>query len=200
VSHSFEQTLVRTVLERAEFHPWRVQSVGLLGLWLDDQREYRLHVWDPEGAIGEPPIHDHAVDFTSTVVVGEIVNTRYVEDPSGPVYLRERHSPGNEDDRRADAVRLVGASATLRAGDSYRQLAHELHGSAQAPGTVTVVRFEGALDDPGELTTCRRLGTPWVSGKARPATPDEVRRVAATALALFETATGCERRRATRRR
>jgi hypothetical protein len=138
MSHTLEQTLVRNILEHAADYPWRTQDIGVLALRLDDRREYRLHVWDLEGTIGDPPVHDHPFDFTSTVIVGELVNTRYVEDPSGAEYLRERYSPGDEDNRRGDTVRLVATSATLRAGSRYRQLAHELHDSRQVPGTVTV--------------------------------------------------------------
>jgi len=186
MSHTLEQTLVRNILEHASDYPWRVQNIGVLALWLDDRREYRLHVWDPDSAVGEPPIHDHPVDFTSTVIVGELVNTRYVEDPDGVEYLRERYVPGNEDDRRADTVRLVGTSETLRAGARYRQLAHELHDSIQVPGTVTVLQFHGTFDDQREVTSCRRHGTPWVSGQARSAEQDEVKRITATARALFD--------------
>jgi len=74
----------------------------------------------------------------------------------------------------------------LRAGDRYRQRAHELHDSSQVPGTVTLLRFEHGGADRPELTLCRRPGTPWVSGRARDATPDEVRRITSAALALFD--------------
>jgi hypothetical protein len=81
---------------------------------------------------------------------------------------------------------LVGSPETLRAGDRYRQSAHELHDSRQVPGTVTVLRFDHAVDDRSELTACRRPHTPWVSGLARSATPDEVKRITTAALALFD--------------
>ncbi len=181
-----DQALVRNVLEHAEDHPWRVQDIGVLAVWLDDRHENRLHVWDGDIAIGDPPIHDHPFDFSSTVIVGELVNTRYVEDLGGREYRRERYLPGDEDDRRADTVRLVGAAETLRAGDRYRQSAHELHDSRQTPGTVTVMYFESVVDDRTELTVCRRPDTPWVSAQPRSATPDEVQRITAAALALFD--------------
>lgn len=182
---ALEQALVRNILEHAADFPWRMQDVGLLGLWLDDRREHRLHVWHAEGVVGEPPVHDHPWDFTSTVIAGELVNTRYVEDPHGTEYLRERYVPGHEDDRRSDTIRLVGTPETLGAGARYRQVARELHASRQVPGTVTVIRFEHTTDDLPELTTCRPPGTPWISGQARPATPDEVARITTTALEHF---------------
>jgi hypothetical protein len=177
---------VRNILDNAGEHPWRVQDIGVLGLWLDDDRSCRLNVWDPDGAIGDPPIHDHPFDFTSTVVVGELLNTRYVEDPDGSEYMRERYSPDDESDRRADTVRLIGATETLRAGARYRQVAHELHDSRQVAGTVTVLHLERFVDEPFQLTLCRRRGTPWVTGRSREATPDQVARITRAALARFD--------------
>ncbi len=178
------RTLVRTVLEHAADYAWTTQDIGLLGLRLDDRREYRLHVWDPGSSVGEPPVHDHPFDFTSTVVAGELVNTRYEEDPFGDEYRRERYSPPDEDLRRTDTVRLSGTATTLRAGDRYSQLAHELHDSRQLPGTVTIMRR--TFHEVAELTVCRRGEGTWVSGQSRPAAPEEVARITATALERFE--------------
>ena len=183
MDHALDEVLVRTILEHAADYPWRMQGIGLLALRLDDRRECRLHVWDPDGCIGEPPIHDHPYDFTSTVIVGEMVNTRYVEDSTGAEYSRARYSPNDENDRRTDMVHLVGTSTTFGPGDQYLQLAAELHSSHQTPGTVTVIRCDWR--DPPELTVCLRPGAPWVSGQARPASPDEIKRITVAALDLF---------------
>jgi hypothetical protein len=178
------RALVRTILEHAEDYPFVTQEIGLLGLRLDDRREFRLHVWDSTSSFGEPPIHDHPFDFTSTVIAGEMTNTRYTEDPLGAEYHRVRYTPPNEDDRRRDTVRLSGVATTHRAGSRYHQLAHELHDSRQLPGTVTIIRrsFTGTAS---ELTVCNREETGWVSGQSRPAPLAEVKRITATALELF---------------
>ncbi len=180
MDHSLTQALVRTILEHAADHPWRIQGIGLLALRLDDRREHRLHVWDPDAFTGDPPIHDHPYDFTSTVVVGELTNTRYVEAADGDEYRRETYSPGDEDIRRTDTVRLTGSATTHGPGDRYRQLADELHDSRQASGTVTLIRCEWL--DRSELTVCLRPDAPWVSGQARDATRDEITRITAAAL------------------
>ncbi len=187
MDRSLPQALVRTILEHAEDYPWRMQEIGLLGLRLDDRREYRLHVWDPSSGVGEPPVHDHPFDFTSTIVVGEMTNTRYEEDPTGVEYRRVRYRPSNEDARTSDTVRLSGVATTFTAGGCYSQLAHELHDSRQLPGTVTIIRqaFRGAPEHT-ELTVCTREEAPWVSGQARPATAEEVKRITATALERFD--------------
>lgn len=185
MEHGRTKALVWTILTHAEAFPWRMQDFGLLGLWLDDRREHRLHVWAPEYLAEDPPIHDHPFDFTSTVVVGELVNTRYVERAAGGEYVRERYVPGNEHHRRVDTVRLEGTATTLGEGECYSQLAHELHDSRQVPGTVTIIRFAftDALDS--ELTVCHEPNVPWVSSQARDARPDEVKRITAGALAAF---------------
>ena len=181
---SLNTALIRTILEHAEDYPWVMQEIGLLGLRLDDTREYRLHVWDPSSSVGEPPIHDHPFDFTSTVVAGEMTNTRYREDPLGAEYRRVRYTLPNEDDRRCDTVRLSGTATTHTAGAQYHQLAHELHDSRQVPGTVTIIRRRFTRDV-CEMTVCDRDESRWSSGRSRPAAPADVKRITATALELF---------------
>ena len=180
---SMPRALVRTILEHAEDYPWRMQDIGLLGLRLDDRREFRLHVWGSAPDPGEPPVHDHPFDFTSTVIAGEMTNTRYEEDPSGVEYYRTRYTPPNEDARTVDTVRLFGTPTTLGPGESYAQPAHELHDSRQVPGTVTIIRW--SFTGVRELTVCHRDEGTWVSGRARPAAAEEVERITATALERF---------------
>ena len=171
------------ILRHAEDFPWRINDIGLMGLRLDEGHDHRLHVWDPTVATAEPPIHDHPYDFTSTVVAGELTNTRFLDDPAGDEYVRFRYVPPAEDQRHADRVRLSAVSEVLRAGDDYRQFADELHASGQEPGTVTVMRC--SWRSPGPLTVCVRDESLWSSGQARDATRDEITSFAAKALAWF---------------
>ena len=140
MSEALTKALVLTILRHAEDFPWRMQDIGLMGLRLDGQREYRLHLWDPSESVGASPIHDHPYEFTSKIVAGELTNSRYVDDPAGDEYVRFRYSLPAEDQRRTDTVRLSAAPETFTEGGEYRQLAHELHASDQRPGTVTVIR------------------------------------------------------------
>jgi hypothetical protein len=117
------------------------------------------------------------------VIVGELVNARYVEDLNGREYARHRYRPGDDEHRRTDSVRLTTSSTTLRAGDRYHQSAPELHSSHQTPGTVTLIRF-GSLAET-ELTVCLEPGAPWVPVGSRPATSDEIDRITSAALARF---------------
>jgi len=178
-----DRAQVLTLLRHAEELPWRMQDIGLMGLRLDDRRTSRLHVWDPGSCTGEPPVHDHPYDFTSTVIAGELTNTRYREDPDGDLYVRFRYVPGAEDERRSDTVRLSSTATTFTMGHEYRQLAPELHASRQLPGTVTAIRCDWVRVP--ELTVCHRDGGSWRSGQGRDATRQEIRRIAASALAWF---------------
>ncbi len=183
MSETLNRALVLTILQHAEDFPWRMQDIGLMGLRLDDRREYRLHVWDPSHFVGEPPVHDHPYDFISTVIAGQLTNTRYEEDPSGDEYVRFRYSPDAEGERRSDAVRLASTAATFTEGNQYRQLAHELHASGQQPGTVTAIRCVWV--EAPELTVCVRDERSWRSGQGRHATREEIKSFAAKALELF---------------
>jgi hypothetical protein len=178
-----DKVLVQSILEHAHDFAWTMQDLGLLGLRLDEKREYRLHVWAPERGIGPPVIHDHPFDFVSRIVAGELTNIRYVEDPSGAHYRRDRYLPPDEDQRTTDTIRLTGIAQTHCEGAEYAQLAPELHDSRQLPGTVTILRR--SFHNVGELTVCRPLDAPWISGLSRPATPEEVKDITTMALEWF---------------
>jgi hypothetical protein len=182
MSETLSKALVFTILRHPEAFPWRMQDIGLMGLRLDDQRGHRIHVWDPSYSVGDPPVHDHPYDFTSKVIVGELTNTRYVEDPAGDEYVRFHYSLPTEDQRWSDTVRLSATPETVGEGGEYRQLTHELHSSSPRPGTVTVIRC--SWGEPRELTICLRDGF-WRSGRARDATREEIKAFTTKALEWF---------------
>jgi len=183
MSETPSKALVLTMLQHAEGFPWRMLDIGLMGLRLDDRREYRLHIWDPSCCLGEPPIHDHPYDFTSTIIAGEMTNVRYEEDPAGDEYVRFRYPLGAEENRRSDGVRLSSTAITFTEGSQYRQLSGELHASWQQPGTVTLIRCSWIAVP--ELTVCFQDAGSWRSGQGRDATRDEMKSFAAKALEWF---------------
>jgi len=184
VEESLNKALVSTILQHAEDYPWRMQDIGLLGLRLDDRREFRLHVWDPTYSVvdDDPPIHDHPYDFTSEIIAGEMINSRYEVDPAGTEFTRFRYVPSDESSRIADTVRLSGTATTYTEGGCYQQCAPELHDSRQQPGTVSIIRC--TFRDVPRLTVCRK-SRDWVSGQSRSATSEEVKRITSKALQWF---------------
>jgi hypothetical protein len=183
MSETLSKALVLTMLQHAEDFPWRIQDIGLMSLRLDDRREYRLHVWDPSYCVGEPLIHDHPYDFTATIIVGEMTNTRYDENHAGDEYVRFRYHPGAEGERRSDAVRLSSTATIFDEGNDYHQLAHELHASWQQPGTVTAIHCQWV--ETSELTVCVRDEDSWRSGQGREATHEEIKGFTDKALEWF---------------
>jgi hypothetical protein len=182
---SLDKVLVRNILEHALEYPWRYQEIGLLALRLDDHREYGLHVWAPDRCPGTPPVHDHPYDFVSRIIVGQLTNARYVEDPTGPTYLRERYSRTDEASRTSDHVQLTSEVETFGEGDEYAQVAHELHDSHQLPGTVTIIHMS-PFRDVAELTVCRLdEKAAWVCGASRAPTATEVTEITTQALTWF---------------
>ena len=180
-----DKVFVRNILEHALDYPWRYQDIGLLVLRLDEHREHALHVWAPDRCIGTPPIHDHPYDFVSRIIVGELTNARYLEDPSGLKYSRERYAPSNEESRTTDYVQLSCDVETFKEGDEYAQMADELHDSHQLPGTVTIIQ-RAPFREGSELTVCRLdEKAAWVSGASRPPTAPEVSDITNQALNWF---------------
>jgi hypothetical protein len=182
MTDTLSKALVLTLLQHAEDFPWRMQDIGLMSLRLDERREYRLHVWDPTYLVGEPPIHDHPYDFTSTIIAGEMTNIRYEEDPAGQEYVRFRYPPSDEAARESDIVMLSSTATAFTGGDQYFQIAHELHASWQQPGTVTAVRCSWV--EAPTLTVCLRDDS-WPSVQGRDATHDEIKSFTTKALELF---------------
>jgi hypothetical protein len=178
------KALVATILRHAEDFPWTLQDIGLLGLRLNERREFRLHVWDPTYSIvgDDPPIHDHPYDFTSTIIAGEMINTRYQVDPAGTEFTRFRYAFPDENSRSVDIVRLSGIATTYKEGDCYQQLSPELHDSWQQPGTVSNIRCD--FKEAPQLTVCRK-SSEWVTGQSRSASSDEVKAITSKALEWF---------------
>jgi hypothetical protein len=179
------QLTVREILRRAHAFEWSVQGFGLLRLYLG--REGRLHVWAPCLTYpGVSTIHDHSWDLRSEVVVGHLNNRRYVEGATGTVFWKRKLVTGY-DTRFVEPPSLTKLTRISDEHyfpcDRYEQQAHEVHETLADPYTVTLMRRHE--DENGEATVFWPFGEEWGTAKPRPATADEVRRVAERALALF---------------
>lgn len=182
----FTKAVVKALLEHATEHTWTLQGFGMLRLHLSD--EVRLNVWDSRYRVRDVSlIHDHPWDFSSLVVVGTLVNHRYIE-PSDRTSGRQFHcgtikpGPGGGLDKKTVRyMRIIHQGGELyHAGDSYEQTAKEIHKSMPDDGTVTLnIRKRKGAD---EARVFWELGTEWVSAEPRRAEAHEILDITRAAL------------------
>lgn len=199
-THTFTGTtlvrpLVRALLEDAVDKPWQrewsLQGFGMLRTYLDEEKNLRLHIWDPAFQVEDvDTVHTHPWNFHSFVVAGEVSNTRYTrrnELGAGDLpRFREQEilcGPGGcETDTSPKIVGLkAGRPEVYKQGDQYSQLAHEIHISEPKAGTVTIIARE-FLHDTEHAYVYIPSGQEWVSAEPRPATHDEVIAICGDAL------------------
>ena len=181
--------LYRVILEQADHFDWTLQGLGMLRTYLN--KSVRMHVWSTAYAYeGVTRIHDHPWDFKSEIISGTMINYLYKSAPGALPFMRQSVKCGldgramNEPDR----VELYCYSAkTYRVGETYKQLAHEIHESEPSDGAVTLCERSlppGA--DPDLAHVFYPNGVNWVSARPRAATAKEVREITRKALAVWQ--------------
>lgn len=182
--------LIKAILEHPGDFEWSLQGFGMMRLYLAP--EVRLHVWDSRYRVdGVTDMHTHPWHFHSEVIAGEVVNTRYCQttlaDGSGDHYRQKEIlcGVGGHETGREQRVALVrDPPEEIIAGQTYTQLAHEIHSSAPADGTVTIIT-RAFLDDVDHAFVYAREGSDWVSAEPRPATAQEVKEITQRALEIW---------------
>ncbi len=180
-----EIPLVRFVLDHASDYDWSLQGFGMLRLYLDDDKRFRLHVWDGRYAVpGVSVMHDHPWSFLSLVIAGEVKNCRFSLHPHGVGYMRQviKCGAGGGPVGEPEVVKMRGDQPEIYGvGDCYSQLANEVHVSVPMDGTVTLIEriFN---DDTEHAHVFWPEGTEWVSAEPRLATEEEVRKICLGAL------------------
>ncbi len=168
---------------------WETQGLGMLRLRVS--REVRLHIWH-KGLIYEPrpsEIHSHPWNFTSTVIVGRLDNIKYREvvgsfAPNASIGTIKCGVGGGllDDSTRPAQLREVGLHE-YGPGESYSQMAEDLHATTFLDGTVTVI--ERTFKEDTEHAKVAYLGDKWITAEPRPATLDERKLAFKAALGLF---------------
>jgi hypothetical protein len=168
---------------------WHTHDLGMI--FADLEGRGSIHVWDAALKSADPPLHTHPWHIDSTVVVGEITNTRYAVDCcAGRDYHTAESHWANRPHSLAGrfpigdttGAKLVSAPPeTYKAGESYHQDAAEIHASAAVDGTVTLVR---------KVFAGRQASRLYFQGDYKPmemriATPAESAHAVGLALALF---------------
>lgn len=181
-----EKSLVQKILEHPLGHDWTLQGLGMLRLYLDDKR--RMHIWDDRFKVENvSEVHTHPWNFKSTIIAGTVRNQICDEVPGSPVtHKRQRIfcGPGGGLEGIADRVRLMEREyQTYNEGDTYSELAREIHVSAPERGTVTIVERE-FLEDNDHAYVYWEEGD-WVSAEPRPAEPYEIVSICDNSLATW---------------
>lgn len=175
---------IQAILKNPLGFDWTLQGFGMLRLYLTPA--VRLHVWSADAKVPEvSELHDHPWSFSSLIIAGRLVNTRYAKIPHAtPNFMEQTILCGEGGGLRGSPspVYLSAQPSELYLeGDSYFQSAPEIHRSAPEDGTVTLIerRFEWDRD---HACVYWRKGEEWVSAEPRPATPDEVLRITRNSL------------------
>lgn len=191
-STSFVKPLVKAILEHPEGHEWSLQGFGMLRTYLGADRNLRLHVWDSRFKVeGVDELHTHPWNFHSYVVAGKVINTRYEKKMIGKGFAvegdpyHEQEILCGEGGHKTDTSRPVALRAdrpeTITECGTYSQLAHEIHRSQPADGTVTIIERE-FLDDADHAFVYIPMGAEWVSAEPRAASDEEVKAICSNAL------------------
>lgn len=173
------------ILDNPYNHVWTTQGFGMIRTYLDPEtKRFRLNVWDHRlrnPAVSD--IHDHPWDFTSTVLVGRLMNVRFQEhapDMPAPAHaLPFRHveiktgEGGGPVDRAPDRRWLTAKPAEMyRTGQSYHQPRQEIHQTGFQDGTVTLNDRSPAT--PEHTANIYWPRGPWVDAEPRLATRAEI--------------------------
>lgn len=158
---------------------WSVQGFGVLRLYIRDIG--RLHIWTKALRYpGVSLVHNHSWDLASTVVAGELRNTKFTElseyDSRGEPHHAMRLLTGYESKPLTDArhCRLLEYPGQVYwPGNVYVQAASEIHRTDALDGTITLMARNE--DQNGEADVYWPAGTEWGNAKPRAARPEEIR-------------------------
>lgn len=177
------KSLVKKILEQPYDQEWSVQGLGMMRLYLDDNR--RLHIWDDRLKVENVSVmHTHPWNFRSYVVAGVVNNERFVTpivdphvaDTGCKVYHRQSIfcGVGGGLEGSPDEVLLGSAGVeTYTERETYHELAHEIHVSNPDRGTITSIKRE-PLADADHAYVYWEEGE-WVSAEPRSATKEEIK-------------------------
>lgn len=163
-------------LNNPERFSWTLQGFGMFRAYLDDEKQYRLHIWNPEyRAEDVSDIHTHPWDFVSYVLAGSVRNKVYKETdrlhPFSFPTMRQQIKCGEGGGlvEKPETVFLAHDYVQFfAAGENYRMDATDIHASDMEDGTITLVKRE-FLDDTEHAYVYYDPVSGWVSAEPKPA-------------------------------
>ena len=193
-----QRELIRHIL-RAEAHSphpekWSVQGFGMLRMYIDPEKRYRLNIWDDRLAVPNVSIiHDHPWHFKSWIISGHFRNRRY--SVVSPLTTNSDHYSfatimTGEGGGPVENPRTLWLGANYGMehygpGDTYSQEADEIHASFYRRGTITL-NERTPIDRASHARVFWPHGTDWVDAMPRAAIVWEIDMVLKTALEEME--------------
>lgn len=188
----FNKLLVENILRRPIGFDWQVQGLGMLRMYLDASRKYRLHIWDSAVKVpGVSALHNHPWDLQSNVVAGVYKQHRYIK-PTEKYHVPQEFNQvtikcGKDAQCTSEVEKVQLCQLPMEVygeGYNYSQAASEIHWSVPDDGTVTIVA-RSPKDDPDHACVFWRGRGPWVTAEPRRATENEVLGVTERALQFW---------------
>lgn len=170
---------IKNVLNQPQRHEWTVQGLGMLRCYPFGSTEFRLNVWHHN--FRQTPrasdMHDHPWHFTSWVVAGSMVNTRFIEvdeDMPGERFLYRIINCGVDcGTGEIGRIRLGRHEKEIyRPFSVYNQRAEEIHSTDFNNGTVTLNWRERVHGDRARIFWPEH--GEWFAATTRKATFDEI--------------------------
>lgn len=168
---------------------WTAQGFGFLRTYFgpaDAPKRFRLNLWDKRFMVPNvSTIHDHPWDFKSVIVAGRFYNQRYriYPLPLPPTHTFTTIKTGEGGGLEKTPLQSCHLERyniePYSPGETYSQVANEIHETIFADGTVTLNERVG---DTEHARVFWPHGTDWVDAIPRPATREEVCRAVLASL------------------
>lgn len=188
----FQERVTQLLREAPDADGWSIQGLGMLRLYMTEDKSVRLHIWDREAIYKPRPsmLHTHPWHFKSLTIAGRLTNMRYIESGKGANtadYLSQEIicGPGGCSIGQPTPTYIAnGSTRSLGPRDTYAMQATEIHQTQFFDGTVSIITRE-FLGDTEKARVFWPAGEQWISAEPRPAMRDEVARAAEKALKLM---------------
>lgn len=171
---------------------WTVQGLGMLRLFLTPDKKRRLHIWHSHLKVSDVSTkHTHPWDLSSVVVSGKLINHRYdeFEDVVNPSHNRVLIRCGMDGctlEPPTPVGLLPHPAEIYEVGQTYSQLAREIHDTGYVDGTVTVCDREYDFTQEERAYVYYGLNNEWGSARPREAKPWEILTYCGQALKQME--------------
>ena len=170
-----------------EFH-WTTMGFGMIRTYLDAKKQWRFNIWDDRLRVPDvSTIHTHPWSFTSYIIAGEILDSKYMIGKGQATHSISEITTGVA----GQTPKILGTCELIplwrrqyQVGDRYMYDLTEIHETAYRRGTVTLNdRTPPTKDHTAKVFY--NLNDPWVDAIPRDAKSEEVEQAVSAALRMM---------------